>query len=348
MELRFYDKNLNLLGITENQTSLVWTRKFFEPGTFEVYLPITPTNIDLCKLGNIITYRGANDGGVIEDVIMRANNAEKIIIIAGRFLASYMDRRLVRPTLNFSGKVEVAMRRMLTEAVPIPLVQLGALNNFTETVIFQASYKNLLDIQTKLSQGFNIGYRFRPDFTEKKIYFETYKGVDRSREQSQRAFVEFSNKFNNLNSLENRKNDELLKTVAYVGGEGEGAARVYVIVGDNTTTGLERRELFVDAKDLTSNDLTQSEYRETLITRGKEKMKEHELINSYECSTIPTGNYNYRKDYDLGDIVTIRHTDWGFIESKRITEISEIYENGGMSVEPTFGTALPTTINWED
>jgi hypothetical protein len=348
MEIRVYDANLNFKGISENQTSFVWTRKFFEPGEFRIYLPLTDDNLRIYQLGNLVTYRGANEAGVIEDLILRNTSTERVIIAEGRFLASYMDRRLVRPTLNFSGKVEVAMRKMLTDAVPIPLVELGELNGFDETIEFQATYKNLLTMEERLSQGYNIGFRFRPDFTEKKIYFETYKGLDKSRNQTDRAFVEFSDMFDNLNSVENRQNNQLLKTVGYVGGEGEGSERTYIIVGDDSLTGLERRELFIDAKDIASEDLTQEEYLAALNTRGLEKMNEHVFSNSYETSTIPSGNFEYKKDYDLGDIVTIKNSNWGLNTTQRITEIQEVYEHGNATIVPTFGSPLPTKISMEE
>lgn len=348
MEIRVYDANLNFKGISENQTSFVWTRKFFEPGEFRIYLPLTDDNLRIYQLGNLVTYRGANEAGVIEDLILRNTSTERVIIAEGRFLSSYMDRRLVRPTLNFSGKVEVAMRKMLTDAVPIPLVVLGELNGFDETIEFQATYKNLLTMEEKLSRGYNIGFRFRPDFTEKAIYFETYKGLDKSRGQTDRAFVEFSDMFDNLNSVENRQNNQLLKTVGYVGGEGEGSERTYIIVGDDTLTGLERRELFIDAKDIASEDLTQEEYLAALNTRGLEKMNEHVFSNSYETSTIPSGNFEYKKDYDLGDIVTIKNSKWGLNTTQRITEIEEVYEHGNATIVPTFGSPLPTKISMEE
>lgn len=348
MEVRVYDATLNFKGISENQTSFIWTRRYFESGEFRIYLPLTDDNLKLYKLGNLVTYRGANEAGVIEDLTLRNTSTERVIIADGRFLTSYMDRRLVRPTLNFSGKVEVAMRKMLTDAVPIPLVELGELNGFEETIEFQATYRNLLTMEEKLSKGANIGFRFRPDFTKKKIYFETYKGLDKSRSQRDRAFVEFSDMFDNLNSVENRQNDQLLKNVGYVGGEGEGSARTYIIVGDDSLTGLERREVFIDAKDISSDDITQAEYLAALRTRGLEKMEEHVFSNSYECATIPSGNFKYKKDYDLGDIVTIKKSDWGLNTTQRITEIQEVYEHGSATIVPIFGSPLPTKMNMED
>ncbi len=348
MEIRVYDNELNFKGISENQTSFVWTRRYFESGEFRLYLPLTDDNLALYKLGNLVTYRGANEAGVIEDLILRSTNLERVIIASGRFLPSYMDRRLVRPTLTFNGKVEVAMRKMLTDAVSIPLVELGQLNDFNETVNFQATYKNLLTMEEKLSRLSNIGFRFRPDFTNKVIYFETYKGVDRSRNQSDRAFVEFSDMFDNLNSIENRQNDQLLKTVGYVGGQGEGSERVFVTIGDDSLTGLERRDVFIEARDISSEDVTQSEYLDLLRTRGAERMKDYMFSDSYECATIPLGNYEYKKDYDLGDIVTIRKTDWNLNMTLRITEVQEVYEHGSATIVPIFGSPLPTKIDMED
>ena len=32
MEVRIYDRDLNFKGVIENHTSLIWTRKYYEPG----------------------------------------------------------------------------------------------------------------------------------------------------------------------------------------------------------------------------------------------------------------------------------------------------------------------------
>ena len=58
---------------------------------------------------------------------------------------------------------------------------------------------------------------------------------------------------------------------------------VFVIVGDNEGTGYDRRELFVDAKDISNNDLTQEQYEAALYQRGIEKLDENMLSTSLEC-----------------------------------------------------------------
>ncbi len=347
MEIRFYDSDMNFIGVMENQVSLIWTRKYYEPGKARLFAPLTEENERLTRKGNLIWKRGSKEAAVIEDRVLDDTTTPATIEVTGRFLSSYMDRRLIRPKVTFNGYVEVAMRTLLSGVAAIPRVELGTLNNFTETVSFQATYKNLLTYQEKLSKCSDIGFRFRPDFSAKKIYFETYKGKDRSRSQSTNSRVIFSERYDNLNGIIYRENDQLLKNVVYIGGEGEGSERTFVSYGD--ATGLGRRELFVDARDITREEgMTQEQYEEKLLQRGHEKNTEYQESKSINCITDADANFKYRVDYDLGDIVTVEKKAWGISVDYRITEIEEVYEQGGMKVSPTFGTMLPETIDWED
>lgn len=346
MEARIYDRDLNFKGIIENHTSLIWTRKYFEPGNFEIHAPITDGNLQLLKKGNIISKRGSAEAGVIEDLENEESDIKNEITAKGRFLSAYMDRRLIKSTVNFSGKIEIAMRQLLTGATAIPLVELGALNDFSEKVEFQATMKNLMQYETKLARAGAIGYRFRPDFRNKKIFFETYKGADRTTTQGINSRVIFSESYNNLNNVIYKYNDQQYRTKAIVGGEGEGAARVYVEVGGGE--GLDLRELFVDAKDIQSEGLTAAEYRAALTQRGREALATNVISESVECETEADINFKYKVHYDLGDIVTVKKKKWGIVLNQRITELQEVYEYGGMYVVPTMGDALPEKIDWSD
>lgn len=347
MEIRFYTEDMNLAGIMENQTSLVWARKYFEPGSMELYAPITADNLRLTELGNLVWLRGAKEAAVIEDRMIEENATRSRIIIGGRFLSSYMDRRLIRPKVNYSGLTEVGMRQLLTNANPIPRVVLGALNGFTDTITFQATYKNLLEYEKKLARSAGIGFRFRPDFSEKQIIFETWKGVDRSSAQNRNNRVIFSEMYLNLDNVVLRENEKSLKNCVYVGGAGEGDARMYVSFGTDIT-GLERRELFVDARDISPDDMTTAQYRDALLQRGHDKLKDYSRSSSIESDTNPNANFVYKTNYDLGDIVSIRKKAWGITTDLRITEIHEVYERGKMRVSPVFGEPLPQTIDWSD
>lgn len=346
MEIRIYKPTLYRAGQIENQKSLIWTRKFYEPGTFELHAPITDENLELLTAGNIVGKKGSKEAGVIEDIEKEESDIKNEITAKGRFLSSYMDRRLIKNTVNFSGKIEVAMRQLYSSCTEIPLVTLGDLNGFSETVDFQATMKNLLTIEEKLSKAGAIGFRFRPDFVNRQIVFETYQGTDRTASQHTNSRVIFSEDYGNLNNAIYRYNDQNLKTYAIVGGQGEGDERVYYESGGGE--GLDLRELFVDARDLSPDGMTTDEYKAALLQRAQEKMNEAIVSETLECETEPEVNFTYKEDYDIGDIVTVRKKKWGLYMNQRITEIQEVYEYGGMTVVPTFGDPLPDSIDWDE
>ena len=348
MEIRIYNPQMDFLGIIENQSSLIWRRSYNESGDFELHAPVTASTIDLLRLGNLVWKRGSVDAGVIESIHIEESILKNEVTAIGRFLTSYMDRRLIRPTFNFSGKVEVAMRTILTNAVAIPNVELGELQGFDEEIEFQATYKNLLTYESKLAKSANFGFRFRPDFNDKVIYFEVYKGLDRSIHQSDRNRVIFSEEYSNISEADYEENDQVYSNVCYVGGQGEGDQRTYVTVGDDTATGLERREMYRNGSDISSDNLTTAEYLAKLEQRGYEALEDNAFYNSFECKTIPEGNFKYCINYDIGDIITIRKVNWGISQDLRLSAINEVYEYGNQVIEPTFGNPLPETVDWED
>lgn len=346
MEVRIYGRDLYRKGQIENQTSLIWTRKFYEPGTFELHAPITDENLYLLQKDNIIGKKGSAEAGIIEDIEKEESDIKNEITVKGRFLSSYMDRRLIKKTVNFSGKTEVAMRQLYSGVVPLPLVELGNLNGFPESVEFQVTMKNLLTYESKLSRAGAIGFRFRPDFRERKIVFETYQGKDRTFNQHENNRVIFSESYNNLNNAIYRYNNQNLKTFAIVGGKGEGDARTYYELGGGE--GYDLREIFVDAKDINPDGLTAAQYKAALLQRAQEALNDAIASETLESETDAAINFVYKEDYDLGDIVTVRKKKWNLYMNQRITELSEVYEYGGMTVVPTFGDPLPEKIKWDE
>ena len=347
MEVRVYDSDLDLKGIIENQTSLIWTRKYNEAGEFELHVPITDDNRNLLRVGNIITKKGSDEAGTIESVLMEESMQRNEITASGRFLTSYMDRRVTRATKTYSGNAEQIMRTLLSEdTVPIPRVVLGEEVGFTDTIEFQMTYKNLLTYMSKIAKQFNYGFRFRPDFNTKEIIFELYAGRDKSMSQGVNNRVIFSEMYENLNSASYLENTQTYKTKMFVGGQGEGASRIVVEVGSGT--GLELREDFISATDISQEDITHAQYLAALQERGNQQLEANKFIKCFEFEADPDINFTYGVDYDLGDIVTVKKKSWDLTEDMRITEIQEIYENGAMVISPTLGNPLPETIDWED
>lgn len=345
MELKIYDGSLNRQGIIDDFFSLIWDRKYYEPGNFELHLPLINNNLSLIKPNYLISKKGSVEAGIVESIEYIEGTNNKELIAKGRFLSSILDRRVIKTIYSFNGYAELAMYDLVDICDSFPCLVLAQSQGYTEEVTFQVTMKNLLTTLSKIGKSTNLGFRIVPDFKEKSLTFEVYKGLDRSILQTTNSRVVFSEAYDNLNMADYTWNTQLAKTKAIVGGEGEGSQRVYVTVGSGS--GFDLKELFVDAKDINSDDFdTNAKYLDALRQRGYEKLKENALVESFDYEII-NKNFVYKTDYDLGDIVTINKKSWGMLRNDRITEIKEIYEQGGMQVQLTLGTSLPETLDLE-
>ena len=87
-----------------------------------------------------------------------------------------------------------------------------------------------------------------------------------------------------------------------------------------------------DGDEVTLRDVVYSVY---LLTRGYEKLAEFGAVTSFEGIVEPNTTFIYNKDYFLGDKVTIQN-EYGITVQARITEVIEVNDDNGYSVEPKF------------
>lgn len=357
MELYVFDQELNFIGLLDTFFSLRWVRRYHRAGEFELHCPLNAHTLELLQRENIIWKQGDEEAGFIKyRQLGQDAQGQETLVLKGDFLTGYFDRRIIWGQEILNTTTEVAMRTLVehhavTPTDPdraIPLLELGDLQNFEETVDYQTSYENLLEELEKLSNLSGLGYRIAVDLTNKKLVFQVYKGRDLTASQSTNPPAIFSNEFENV--LEQEYIDSLhnYRNVALVAGTGEGVDRKLITVG--TGTGLNRFELFVDARDLREEDeegnpIQEADYLEMLKSRGQSKLTECADLQTFESRINVRSNLRYKEDFDLGDIVTCTSKKWGVTIDARITEVEEIYEQNGFSLNVTFGNSVPTLID---
>lgn len=357
MELYIFDRQLNFLGLLDNFFSLRWVRRYYRVGEFELHCPLDARTLALLQRENIIWKQGDDEAGYIEyRQLGQDAQGQETLILKGKFLTGYLGRRIVWGQEILSTTAELAMRTLVeNHAVNptdpnrvIPLLELGQLQGYTETVDYQTSYKPLLDELEHISNLSNLGYRVVADPPTKKLIFQVYKGRDLTAGQAINPPAIFSNEFENV--LEQEFIDSLhnYRNVALVAGAGEGSDRKTVVVGNGE--GLDRFELYVDARDLqnTKEDDTpipEHEYLEMLKSRGQTKLAECAELQTFESKINVRSNLRYKENFDLGDIVTVTSKKWGVTVDTRITEIEEVYEQSGKQVNVIFGNEIPTLID---
>jgi hypothetical protein len=116
-------------------------------------------------------------------------------------------------------------------------------------------------------------------------------------------------------------------------------------VSVDANVGLARRELFTDARDLTSEKVgSASEYEAALAERGLEKLTEWKVIESFEGSIDPSIEHKYGSledvkmgtaDYSIGDIVQVEN-EYGMGARCRVTEFIRSEDSSGSETYPTF------------
>jgi hypothetical protein len=106
--------------------------------------------------------------------------------------------------------------------------------------------------------------------------------------------------------------------------EPEPEKRQTITVGN--AQGLARREAFVRAGKYDPNEL------------GAQFLRQNEPVESLDVKIInPYTPFEYKKDYDIGDIVTIISQDYGVEITKNILEITEFFDRTGFHLYVVFG-----------
>lgn len=119
-------------------------------------------------------------------------------------------------------------------------------------------------------------------------------------------------------------------------------------MADEPISGLDRRELYVDARDLQSdsdpdNPLTEEEYVALLTTRGREKLAENQLVKSFSAvvrTLDPT--YVYGVDFFLGDTITVTDERLGVTIDAVVQAVERSVSRSGENMTLTLGYAMPT------
>lgn len=113
MDIQVFNGDINLVGIIDSCNSIKWTSKYHSAGNFEIKVPLSKSNIDLFKIGNIVFLDG--NAGYIETIQLDMTDDGEIITIIGKDLTAYLARRINWNIVNYSGTVEGFMRSVVNE-----------------------------------------------------------------------------------------------------------------------------------------------------------------------------------------------------------------------------------------
>lgn len=342
--LNVYDRDLNFLGVIDSYSSLRWRRKYFEAGEFELSINPTTNNYRLLGADNIIVRSDLTENdefGIIDSWKFKENKNKVTIIVYGRFGLFLLNRRIIKERINYSGSYIGGFKKLLSSMRPFDKLDISDNDIVSEKVDYQCTYKNVYTYHEKLSRASNIGGKIVLDLKNKRYKYVNYIGKDRTEVQKENTRYEFSEDKSNLDNTEYTYSRKSMVTDVLVGGIGEGTNRILKTVTNVTsnTHSFDIREMFLDARNESNEGISIDDYSAILENLGREKLTEP--TETFETTVYST---DYRKYWDLGDIVNIKKESWNMIQRKRITEVEEIIEKGKYDVIPTYGNPIAETF----
>lgn len=361
MDIWVFDRvTLEPLGILQTPTAWTYTEKYRGAGNAQVWMPLTEVNISLCKIGAIVWLKDDDTAMEIELVQTSSSSSGATIMIQGYTTEGILRKRIVWGLYSKSAKPVALIEGLVNDQIIAPsdgnrkypkleLVSFSGEPDDAQSVQYQNTGGLLHDEVAALTELYGYGFKIKLDPVLRRYEFSLYKGVDRSLNNGVVSPVVLSTDFENLLTSEYLNDYMSYRNTALVQGAGEGVDRASITIGGEAT-GIDRWELYVDARDLQKIDaqgdpMSDEDYTALLTERGNTRLSENKVAENFSTTVNTLGNMQYKRDYFLGDTVTVQDRRLGLQLKALITEVEHTYDSRGRNINITFGYGQPTLID---
>lgn len=319
------DKNYMPIGEIDDFKSLILHKEYYATGRFELHTPNKIYNAVYVYINDF----GTQDIGVIEGIDIDGNG----VIYYGRLQKSLLNNKVIRHTKVFYNKTPEYIAKELVKEFGLQEITVEPVQGLGTPVTIQVTGDNLLEFTDKLLQTQELSATIDYDYVNNTLIYKVYKGVDNTQKQP------LSDNFDNVSQQRYTRNSETVKNYAYVAGEvTDGQPRTIVEVDIRDTPSEEKRELWVDARDLQSEIeqngetviIPQQEYRDMLTARGKEKLAE--CTTDEECDFTPINI-----ELSLGELRYYVNHYHGIESVQRVTELMYALEDHQLKKSVVWG-----------
>ena len=353
MDLIILNTDLNPIAVIDSYESLIWTDRYDKYGDFELYTSIGDDVLTLFKNDYYVVNQNSDHVMIIEKLLIKSDIENGThITISGRSLESILDRRIIWNQIILDGNLQNGIKQLLRECITSPTDENRWIANFIfeestdpaiTGLILKAQYAgdNLYNVIQKICSDNKIGFKITIN-DNNQFVFKLYAGTDRSYDQTENQYVVFSPDFDNLLSSNYIESKTAFKNVALVLGEGQEYSNRTSVIIDDGSSGLNRREMLVDAKNLSTTfngttTIDSDDYNSQLRQKGKEELSKTDDIASLEGEAETTVIFRYGEHFFTGDIVQLVD-EYGHEGKARVIEFVTSEDESGISTYPTFKT----------
>lgn len=352
MELYLLDKQLQICSMPlEDFTSLQWTESWNEPGKFDLRL-------DYRYFADISRARYVYNTDAKKAAIIQALNytmAEgQTVQLSGRMLESELERRVIERSYRPTGTVEEQAHAVFTRFAPpggnreLPNIGDGPVAGYEETgSIPVTAGQTLLEWAYTSLNSYGMAPEIVYDFASETAAFGVRRLSDRTQGNAGGLSPVILSQ-----SFENTKNDKYaydeteLRNHAYVVMEADPCYGRHIVQVSTKTEEEPRVELYVQSQASSEPEtvngvmtptVTLEECMETMAQEGREALADKAILESVSCEIEMTGVYQYRRDYNVGDLVSYTSAILGVAMDAQITSVTEVYERGAKTIKAQIG-----------
>lgn len=359
MDMVKLDTQFNVSQFIENIHSILWIERFCPKiGEFVVKSADIRGLKSALPLGSFVSLRDAREIMIVENHELDTTGDELLVSISGRSIVSILEDRVhlrssTDPEDNLNDQTtgsaldaahyiwQVAAGSLVAHSGDeLPNVAEMAYDNadLNLTKEFEIPLGSSWDAIVSVLDPSDCGIRIlRPAWTGPLNFAHRhlYRRKDRSINQTTNEQVVFSDEAGDYDDVRYLWTQKESKNVAYVQSP-LGFLRVFAN-GISSIGGFERKDLFVDASDITEVKSGQT-LNGLLTSRGlRELRKTYKTKTAYiDASISPRTQYVYDEDYQLGDVVTVVNE----FNIKKSMVVAEYVRNQDINGE----TAYPTLI----
>lgn len=353
-----------------------------EIGMFTINAMLDKENLYLMnKTKNYYVLLDDDVFGVIESVKRESDSeTSKVFTIKGSLALKLLEYRVIKGQVTFKGKsykyIEELVKQNLIMsddenrniALAVEFEDEERLKNVCSTIDKQITGGSLWDEISEVAEADKLRIVLKPNVVvinrENPYNIDGWTliigaGEDRTRNRGNKVVspVVFSQSLSNIANTDYTVDRSKLKNTVYIAGEGEGTDRKWYNIDVNSDItfgerkGWNRKELWVDARDIQSEQdnktLTDAEYEELMKQRADEKAKDNNLSEEYTATVTDTAKqYTYKKDYNIGDFVTIADEELGMEIDAQITNVIVIRQDDReiIDLEFTYGSRIQDAI----
>lgn len=310
--------------------SLYWDSPYYSEGSFTLEVRPTTENLQLLREGRWLV-RSDETPRIPMRICSRANQNEDANLVVSGYPATWLLTKRVSAAVVKNQNAEQAMRALVQAAKPWPRLALGTAYGFDTVFEKQTSGGTVFDYCQTIGQACDLGFRVILDGSggSKRLLFECFRPAF---DPNHRFAPQWGNLLNPGWSFA----DTDYANVALVQGAGEGDARATVWVGDVDSTGSDRREMYIDARDIQPDEdsgetNTSQTYLQKLADRGGEKL----------LSQLRTGSIEFSVEDDslqVGDVLRVNLPQLSYTAIVRVADIITESQSSGTTRTLRLGT----------